>query len=299
MAIDQATSTKALARHFCKAMNTGDTDFISRTIDEPVAPDALIRRPSPIDATGAQKLKEVFGRLHRAFPDLHITVEDLIAEGDKVVARNTVTGTHQGEHMGLPPAGKSVPSSSSASRAAESPRPGGSSTSSHSCDSPASSPEGPHYHSNRASRTYKGALHAGALRTPYPQSCRDRALLLGRARFARDRELPRLRWLRRRVPRAARYRSPPRVHQRRLPDCGSACRPGRAGRRPDAHHEWRCELSVHAGDPEALGKVIRQAREYRDQAADTTVAPAIRLRGVGLRYYDCYGAAHKGADSSF
>ncbi len=109
MAIDQATSTKALARHFCKAMNTGDTDFISRTIDELVAPDALIRRPSPIDSTGAQKLKEVFGRLHRAFPDPHITVEDLIAEGDKVVARNTVTGTHQGEHMGLPPAGKSVP----------------------------------------------------------------------------------------------------------------------------------------------------------------------------------------------
>ena len=35
-------------------------------------------------------------------------MEDLIAEGDKVVARNTVTGTHQGEYMGLPPTGKSI-----------------------------------------------------------------------------------------------------------------------------------------------------------------------------------------------
>jgi hypothetical protein len=35
-------------------------------------------------------------------------VEDVIAEGDKVVARNTVTGTHQGEYKGLPPTGKSI-----------------------------------------------------------------------------------------------------------------------------------------------------------------------------------------------
>jgi hypothetical protein len=50
----------------------------------------------------------VFARLHRVFPDLDITVEDLIAEGDKVVGRNSVTGTHQGEYMGLPPTGKSI-----------------------------------------------------------------------------------------------------------------------------------------------------------------------------------------------
>ena len=68
----------------------------------------MIRTPLPFEATGVQKLKEVFARLHRAFPDLHVTVEDLIAEGDKVVGRNTVTGTHQGEYMGRPPTGKSL-----------------------------------------------------------------------------------------------------------------------------------------------------------------------------------------------
>ena len=43
-----------------------------------------------------------------AFPDLHIRVEDLIAEGDKIVGRVTLTGTHQGELMGIPATGKKV-----------------------------------------------------------------------------------------------------------------------------------------------------------------------------------------------
>jgi steroid delta-isomerase-like uncharacterized protein len=108
MSTDQETSNKAAVRRFSDAANTGDAELISKTIDELVAPDAQIRIPVPIEATGAQALKEVFARLHRAYPDLHITIEDLIEEGDKVVSRNTVTGTHQGEYMGLPPTGKSV-----------------------------------------------------------------------------------------------------------------------------------------------------------------------------------------------
>jgi steroid delta-isomerase-like uncharacterized protein len=108
MSTGQATSNKTTFRRFFDAMNTGNPEVISKTIDELVEPDAQIRTPVPVEARGAQVLKEVFGRLIRAFPDLHITVEDLIAEGDKVVSRNTVTGTHQGEHMGIPPTGKSI-----------------------------------------------------------------------------------------------------------------------------------------------------------------------------------------------
>ncbi len=104
----QKTDNKATFERFCDAMNTGDAAVISTTIDELVEPDALIRTPLPLDSTGRDKLKEVFARLHRGFPDLHVTVEDLIADGDKVVARNTVTGTHQGEYMGLPATGKAV-----------------------------------------------------------------------------------------------------------------------------------------------------------------------------------------------
>ena len=44
--------------------------------------------------------------LTSAFPDLHTTVEDMIAEGDKVVARTTLNGTHEGPLWGIPPTGK-------------------------------------------------------------------------------------------------------------------------------------------------------------------------------------------------
>jgi steroid delta-isomerase-like uncharacterized protein len=108
MSADLTTSNKATVRRFCDAMNTGDPELISAAIDEFVQPDAIIRTPLPIEASGAQVLKEVFGRLHRVYADLRVTIEDLIAEGDKVVSRQSVTGTHQGDYMGLPPTGKSV-----------------------------------------------------------------------------------------------------------------------------------------------------------------------------------------------
>jgi hypothetical protein len=108
MSTAQATSNKATLRRFNDAMNTGDAELISKAIDEFVEPDVLIRTPLPVEATGAQALKQVWAVLLRAFPDLHVAVEDVIAEGDKVVCRNTVTGTHQGEYMGRPPTGKSV-----------------------------------------------------------------------------------------------------------------------------------------------------------------------------------------------
>ena len=49
-----------------------------------------------------------FRTLLAAFPDMRMTVEDLIASGDKAVARVKVAGTHKGEFMGVPPAGTRV-----------------------------------------------------------------------------------------------------------------------------------------------------------------------------------------------
>jgi steroid delta-isomerase-like uncharacterized protein len=108
MSTTEEVTNKATTERFDDALNSGDAERIFKTIDEVVAPDALIRTPLPIEATGAELAKELFARLLRAYPDLHITIEDLIAEGDKVVSRNTVTGTHQGEYMGIPPTGNSV-----------------------------------------------------------------------------------------------------------------------------------------------------------------------------------------------
>jgi steroid delta-isomerase-like uncharacterized protein len=90
------------------AINTGDAEIISKSIDEAAGSDVLFHAPVPVDATGAQALKQVWAMLLRGLPDLHVAVDDVIAEGDKVVFRATVTGTHQGEYMGLPPTGKSI-----------------------------------------------------------------------------------------------------------------------------------------------------------------------------------------------
>ena len=51
---------------------------------------------------------DFFRTLQAAFPDMHMTVEDLIASGDKTVARVNVTGTQQGDFMGVPPTGARV-----------------------------------------------------------------------------------------------------------------------------------------------------------------------------------------------
>jgi predicted ester cyclase len=104
-----STRNKAAFTRVLKAANTHDEALLSKTIDEVFAPDARVATPLPIHATWAQAIKEVFATLHRAFPDLRVTVEDVIAEDDKVVSRHTVTGTHSGsEYMGLAPTGRSV-----------------------------------------------------------------------------------------------------------------------------------------------------------------------------------------------
>jgi hypothetical protein len=83
-------------------------DVVSKTIDELVEADAVVRTPLPIDATGAAALKQVWSMLLRIYPDIHLTLEDVIGEGDKVVGRTTVRGTHQGEFMGIAATGNSV-----------------------------------------------------------------------------------------------------------------------------------------------------------------------------------------------
>src|SRR5260370_3266368 len=53
-------------------------------------------------------VKQLFTMLRTAFPDLHVTIHDQVAEGNKVVSRKTFHGSHQGELMGSPATGKQV-----------------------------------------------------------------------------------------------------------------------------------------------------------------------------------------------
>ncbi|WP_371657838.1 ester cyclase [Streptomyces sp. NBC_00280] len=103
-----ATSNTETLNRLHSAVNSGDPDIISKAIDELVAPDVLFHAPVPMGSTGAEALKRVWEVLLRAFPDIRVTVEETVAEGDKVVSRNTVTGTHRGDYQGLAPTGRTV-----------------------------------------------------------------------------------------------------------------------------------------------------------------------------------------------
>src|SRR5437764_1381191 len=63
-----------------------------------------LHRPPP----GIEGIRNLFATLHNAFPDAHVTLDDVLAEGDKVVVRSTLSGTHQGTFMGIPATGRHV-----------------------------------------------------------------------------------------------------------------------------------------------------------------------------------------------
>lgn len=78
-------------------------------IDEVVASDFIIHATSPDkEIHGREGVRQQFAGLRAAFPDLHFTIEDHIAEGDRVVTRWTAQGTHHGEFQGIPPTGRQV-----------------------------------------------------------------------------------------------------------------------------------------------------------------------------------------------
>lgn len=93
---------KAIVRRsYEEVFNAGDLDVV----DELVSTDFVAHTPSG-DIQGATQMKQYVMTLRAAFPDLRITIEDQIAEGDKVVTRWSATGTHTGPFQGIPPTGK-------------------------------------------------------------------------------------------------------------------------------------------------------------------------------------------------
>lgn len=94
---------KALARRYIEEVwNRGNLDLI----DELFTPDYVNHNLSAGQAPGLAGIKALIGGFRAASPDLRLTIDDLIAEGDKVVTRWTARGTHQGDLMGIPPTGK-------------------------------------------------------------------------------------------------------------------------------------------------------------------------------------------------
>jgi predicted ester cyclase len=80
-----------------EGVGKGSEDVIS----ELVAPDAVSYNPLPGQAQGAQGIIERVGRLGAGF-DYNLSIQELIAEGDRVATLNTIKGTHTGEFLGVP-----------------------------------------------------------------------------------------------------------------------------------------------------------------------------------------------------
>lgn len=77
-------------------------------VDELIATDFTEHAGGQPKRVGVEGFKAARLRRNAAFPDWKVTVDDIIAEGDKVVARATGQGTHCGEYMGILPTGKVV-----------------------------------------------------------------------------------------------------------------------------------------------------------------------------------------------
>ncbi len=91
---------KALVRRFWEAMNNRKLDVCN----ELMAPDYFDHS----NQVGPEGLIQLMNMAFKAFPDWHETIEDIIAEGNKVWIRVKATGTHSGEFLGLAPTGKKV-----------------------------------------------------------------------------------------------------------------------------------------------------------------------------------------------
>ncbi len=100
-----AEENKAVVRRSVEeGWNAGNMDVIG----ECYAAMYVHHDPSQPQVRDYQGLLNWSAGMASTLPDAHTTIEDLIAEGDKVVKRWTVRGTHQGELMGIPPTGKPV-----------------------------------------------------------------------------------------------------------------------------------------------------------------------------------------------
>src|SRR5919199_534431 len=91
---------KALVRRFVEEV-LGRGDFAA--LAELAAPDAVDHAAPVHGLPGLAAVASVVVTWHAAFPDFRVTIEDLLAEGDRVVVHATLRGTHRGDFFGLPP----------------------------------------------------------------------------------------------------------------------------------------------------------------------------------------------------
>ena len=93
---------KQLAQRFYDAVNAGDMD----TAMSLVADDFTDHEEFPGISQDREGVRQFFEMMRGAFPDFRVDVQDTLVDGDKVVVRMQMSGTHQGEFMGMPGSGR-------------------------------------------------------------------------------------------------------------------------------------------------------------------------------------------------
>lgn len=93
---------EAVRQFFARIWNAGDEAAINLFLAEDTAGN------DPDFGMGREGFRAQWKNWRAAFPDIHFAIEELVAEGDAVVSRWTLTGTHQGEFMGIPATGKRI-----------------------------------------------------------------------------------------------------------------------------------------------------------------------------------------------
>jgi len=101
----QDRNKAAFRRLIDEVINTGRLDLADQllTVDRP---DHQEMGLAPDLTKGYEGFRRVIGMFRAAFPDLRFTSDFMVAEGDLVVSHNTITGTHEGAFMGIPPTRK-------------------------------------------------------------------------------------------------------------------------------------------------------------------------------------------------
>jgi predicted ester cyclase len=100
-----ASSNKDVVRRYIEEFKSGGDEAVS---EELRSPSFVNHSAPPGTPAGPEGGLLAFRALRAAFPDLSVTVEDMLSEGDKVVTRQTFGGTHRGEWLGVPATGRSV-----------------------------------------------------------------------------------------------------------------------------------------------------------------------------------------------
>jgi steroid delta-isomerase-like uncharacterized protein len=96
---------KAIVRRFVEEFKTGGDETVADELRSPL----FVNHSAPPGAErGPEGGRQLFRALRTAFPDLSVDIDDMVAEGDKVVTRQTFRGTHRGEWLGIPATGRAV-----------------------------------------------------------------------------------------------------------------------------------------------------------------------------------------------